>query len=389
MAPDTTVLVAGGGIGGLALGTSLARAGVPVTIVERAAGIADVGAGLVLYPNGVKALTAISPELGAAVRAAGHVPRPGDLRPLMKPDGELIIADDVGALDKQFGAPQVSILRSALQNVLLEQARAAGAELRAGLGVSGHQDHGDHVEVSLSDGGTLTASVLVGADGLNSVVRKRLIDDGAPRYCGYSTMRGRSAPSERYPNGLIVTSPDLGLFVAPIGGGGLYWTAKITAPSGTWPAKDQQAALTDLLGAMNGWHDSIVEVVRTVRTDSTVVLTDINDREPVSRWTSGRVTLLGDAAHPMSPGAGQGASMALEDAAVLGDLLGRAEDLPAALRRYNDIRAPRTAEVVRQSHQRDTVVRHHDTEFSTQDEQIADLFGWRLDSVVASSAGHQ
>ncbi|CAM2825307.1 FAD-dependent monooxygenase [Streptomyces albus] len=381
---EQTVTIAGGGIGGLALGVALRRSGLPVTVVERAAAVKDAGAGLVLYPNALHALERIDGALAGAVRAAGHVPEPDEVRPVLDTAGSVVSTDPVGELAARFGAPQVSLLRTTLQSLLLRHAVDAGVRILHGTSVTGCTDRGDEVEAALSGGDTLTGAALIGADGLHSVVRRCLLGQEPPRYCGYTTLRGRSPAPREYPHGFIVTGVGVGVFAAPIGPGRLYWTAKVAAPAGTWPAKPPGRAWADLLALMADWHPALVDVVRRTDPDAPVVVTDINDRVPVTGWSRGRVGLLGDAAHPMSPGAGQGAGMALEDAAVLGDLLGPGADVPEALRRYAGRRAPRTAAVVRLSRLRDHVVHGERGEFSTHDEELTDLFGWRAASSLAT-----
>ncbi|MEV7770845.1 FAD-dependent monooxygenase [Kitasatospora sp. NPDC086791] len=381
---DRTVAVAGGGIGGLALGIALRRAGTPVTVIERTATLRDAGAGLVLYPNALHALAGIDASLASAVRAAGHVPAADEVRPIVGTDGAVVATDRVGELTARFGAPQVSLLRTALQSLLVRYATDAGVRIRRGIGVSGHTDRGDEVEVHLSDGTSTTAAALIGADGLHSVVRRQLLGAQPPRYCGYTTLRGRSPAPPGFPHGFIVTADGIGLFAAPVGPGQLYWTAKVAAAAGVWTAKAPRQATADLLALMDGWHPALVDVVRRTDPDAPAVVTDINDREPVADWSRGRVSLLGDAAHPMSPGAGQGAGMALEDAAVLGGVLSGDPDVPRALERYARQRAPRTAVVVNQSRLRDHVVRGERDEFSTHDRELTELLGWRAGSVPAT-----
>jgi salicylate hydroxylase len=374
---EQTVVVAGGGIGGMALAVALRRRGIPVTVVERTATVKDAGSGLVLYPNAMHALAGIDESLATAVLSAGHVPAPNESRPVLDTTGAVISTDRVGELAGRFDAPQVSLLRTVLRFVLLRFATDAGVELRAGVSVVDHVDLGDRVDVALSDGTTVSGAALIGADGLHSVVRKRVLGEDPLRYCGYTTLRGRCPAPHEYPNGFIVTADGLGLFAAPIGAGRLYWTAKVAAPANVWPAKKPTDALADLLSLMDGWHQPVVDAVRDSDPTAPAVVTDINDREPVPRWSVGRVSLLGDAAHPMSPGAGQGAGMALEDAAVLADQLAHIADVAAALRAYAALRAPRTAATVRQSRQRDHVVHGGKGEFSTHDTELTDLLGWR------------
>jgi salicylate hydroxylase len=381
LAPDTTVLVSGGGIGGLALGIALERAGVAALVIEKTASRRRTGAGLVLYPNGIKALAAISPALPEAVMAVGYVPEPDDVRPILNPAGDVLAIDRIGNLARRYGAPQVSVLRSELETVLLREAARAGVQIRHHVGVVGQADRGGDVAVSLSDGTTVTASALVGADGLWSGVRQRLLGDGLPHYRGYTTVRGQSPRQGPYPQGAIVSGPGAGLFAAPVSDGSFYWTAKLVAPPGTWPAKEPCRVLTDLASELAGWHPSILSLIETADVGrgpmvSDLVVSDIHDREPAAGWTSGRVTLLGDAAHPMVPGAGQGVSMALEDAAVLTDALRTDEDIPRALRGYAVRRIPRTSMVVRQSRRADTFLGGAGRDFSTEDSQLTDLFGW-------------
>lgn len=361
------IVIAGGGIAGLATATALARVGIGVTVVERAPVLGAVGSGLVLAPNGVAALDAISPSLGAAVRAAGYVAAPGEARPWLSPAGDVLSTDPIGELAERWGTPQVSVRRSALQAALLDAARAAGVTVRTGAWVSGHVDHGDLVEVRCDDGRTLVAAALLGADGVRSVVRERLLSDGAPNYCGYTSVRGECAAPVGLPYGFVAAGGGTHLFAAAVGPGLLYWAAKLDAAPGVWPAKAPSAARAELLGLLAGWDSRIVDAVRE---PGALVVTDVLDRDPVPRWSFGRVTLLGDAAHPMSPAVGQGASLALEDAVVLAECLRRETDVVDALAAYSEVRAPRAAAVVGRSRSGRTVVADDVNEF-------ADLYAWR------------
>lgn len=341
------VVVAGGGIAGLAAGVALTKAGIRVTVLERARGLVAVGSGLVLAPNGVAALDALDPRIGAAVRAAGHVAEPGQGRPWLNRAGEVQSTEPVGDLKTRWGWPQVSVRRSALQAILLDAARAAGVAIRTGVTVGGFTDHGDHVAVA-----DLRADVLLGADGVRSAVRAQLLADGPPRYCGYTSIRGEAPAPDGLPYGFVAADGGTHLFAAGIGGGRIYWAAKFDARQGEWPAKDQEQARAGLLDLVAGWDE---RVVNAVRAPGPLVVTDVFDRDPVPQWTDNRVTLLGDAAHPMSPAVGQGVSLAVEDAVVLADRL-RHDEVPAALAQYDALRAPRAAFVVGRSRQGRTVV---------------------------------
>ncbi|HEX5740370.1 MAG TPA: FAD-dependent monooxygenase, partial [Pilimelia sp.] len=157
-----------------------------------------------------------------------------------------------------------------------------------------------------------------------------------------------------YPRSVVANGRGVQLFTAPVGGGGTYWTAKITAAAGTWPAYGPAAAHRRLLELMHGWQPELVQLVRDADPDRLTV-TDIHDRDPVRRWVRGRAVLLGDAAHPMVPALGQGANTALEDAVALAAALRTHADAGSGLRAYERVRTARTAPIVRQSRRQGAV----------------------------------
>ncbi|MFF9347195.1 FAD-dependent monooxygenase [Streptomyces sp. NPDC014734] len=386
MSDTHSIVVAGGGIGGLAAAAALAGRGMHVTVVERAAAVAGAGAGLMLQPNGVRALDAIGTGLGRRVRAAGNVLAPDAIRILMDADGTVLARERLGG-GPGHDAPHLPILRTALQDTLLKEAVGRGVTLQLATAVVGRTDAPGAVHVHLSDDTTFTADALVAADGINSLVRHRMLGDGPPLYRGYTSVRGHAPATHLGTHSHVVNGRGVQLFVAPVGDGRLYWTAKITAEAGAWPAKGPAGALKDLTDALSHWY---APVVRTLAdTDPRdVVVTDIHDRDPAPRWTDGRVTLLGDAAHPMVPALGQGANTALEDAVVLADALAGAGDVPRALLAYERDRLPRTSSVAllsrgqgeldqgadaRQEHLRNTRMRTS----GHKDEGIGDILGWR------------
>jgi 2-polyprenyl-6-methoxyphenol hydroxylase-like FAD-dependent oxidoreductase len=349
-----SALVAGGGIGGLATATALARAGVAVTLLERAPRIEDVGSGLLLYQNGVAALDAIDGRLGAAVRAAGHPTGPRDTRLLLDSAGEVLAREPIGRAAREAGLPQVPILRTVLQRLLFDAAEAAGATVRLGTTVTGYRQDGEGVAVELAGGGRLEAGVLIAADGLNSVVRAAMLGDGPPEYRGVTSVRGRTVGAELYPQAFVVNGRGIQIFAAPAARDTLYWAAKISAPAGAWPAKGPVAALAVLGERIADWYPPVVAMVRA--TDpADVAVTDIHDRDPVPRWVDGRVALLGDAAHPMVPALGQGANLALEDAFVLSQAFRSTADPAEALLVYQAGRVDRAAAVVRHSRRQGSV----------------------------------
>ncbi|GAA2268370.1 hypothetical protein GCM10010415_37460 [Streptomyces atrovirens] len=396
MTQRQTVFIAGGGIGGLAAAAGLAARGFDVTVIERAATLREGGSGLMIQPNGLRAADALGAGVGARVRATGHATAPDEVRVLMDARGTVLAEEPVGAADGPVGGPPMPVLRSALHRVLLDEAVTAGAALRMATTVEDYTGHDDHVTVRFSDGTAATCQALIGADGIHSAVRRRMLGDGPPVYRGYTSVRGRTRGSVLGQRGHVVNGRGIQLFVAPVGDDTLYWTAKITAAEGEWPAKGPEEARRALLAALEGWYPPVVDLVRAADPGD-VVVTDIHDREPAARWTDHRVALLGDAAHPMVPALGQGANMALEDAAVLADRLGAHDRIPTALAAYARERMDRTAAVVLSSRRQGALDQGADRDgeqrrnarmraAGRKDQDALDIAAWRPVSVAADPA---
>ncbi|MEU5090313.1 NAD(P)H-dependent oxidoreductase [Streptomyces sp. NPDC021356] len=386
MSRRRSVVVAGGGIGGLAAAAGMAARGLDVTVLERGERIGTGGSGLVLYPNGLRAADALGTRIGARIRAAGRATRPDEVRVLMDARGTVLAEEPVGAAGA-FAAPQVPVLRSALHRALLDEALTEGASVVLATGVTDYMLRAGQVAVGLSDGTMATCDALVGADGIHSAVRARMLGDGAPQYRGYTSVRGRTTGSALGQRGHVVSGRGIQLFVAPVGDDTLYWTAKITAPAGVWPALGPAAARLALLDALEGWYEPVVDLVRAADPED-VVVTDIHDRDPAPRWVDDRVALLGDAAHPMVPALGQGANLALEDAAVLAEALASPAPVPEALAGYARERMERAASVVLASRRQGALDQGadradeerrnaHIRSAGRKDADLADVVGWR------------
>jgi 2-polyprenyl-6-methoxyphenol hydroxylase-like FAD-dependent oxidoreductase len=389
------VVIAGGGIGGLALAIALRRRDVPVVVLERARGFTETGSGVVLAANGMTALAAIDPALAAAVREAGRVSgargQTGHLSPFTTSSGRVLSQTSFDGAEERWGAPLVAVQRARLHAVLDAFAARHGVEVRTGHPVTGWSESDEGVEVALADATTVRGSVLVGADGLRSAVRRQLLDDGPPRYRGISAVRGLGPASARWPDGFIAYGRGLILFAAAIDADRVYWVASIRTPEGVWPAKGPAAAYADLRRRLAGWDPELTGVVAGADL-ADLVLTDVYDRNPVRRWSRGRVVLIGDAAHPMVYTMGQGANVALEDAATLAVRLDPTAGpvTPEVLTRFVAERADRAAKIVKQSrlfgrigHVRNPLaVRLRDTMMSrmgggNQEDANADLMRWR------------
>ena len=333
-------MIAGGGIGGLTAAVALGCAGVEVAVFERAPELKEIGAGISLWANATRALG----ELGLydKVRAAGAAEIGGELRSWR---GEMISEIPAADLRARFGDANLAVHRADLQDVLFS-ALPAGT-VRLGAELVGFAQNGEGVVARFADGREEWGDFLVGADGLHSSVRAQLFGRHAPRYAGYTAWRGIAEGGEgRLPEGVGLNlwgrGSEFGL--VGIGRGRFYWFATKNAPEGE--AESAAGRKREVLELLAGTYAPAREAVEATR-ESKILRNDIYDRDPLRSWGTGRVTLLGDAAHPMTPNLGQGACQAIEDAVVLARCLGGG--ISASLRRYEERRIGRTAAVVRRS----------------------------------------
>jgi 2-polyprenyl-6-methoxyphenol hydroxylase-like FAD-dependent oxidoreductase len=334
------LLIAGAGIGGLTTALALTRQGHRVEILERAAELRPVGAGITVQINAMRVLARLG--VAEAVAASGALMRLALLRTW---DGAVLSRVDMGRMARELGAPCVALPRAELQRVLLSA--LGGVPLRLGAEVRGFREQADSVSAEMNDGTRVSAEGLIAADGLHSAIRAQLHGPLAPDYAGYTSWRGMCD------NGGIVdpatASESWGagrrFGLVPVGANLLYWFAVADAPPG---ARDGAGCKAELRACFAGWHSEVERALEATPREA-ILRTDIADRPALDRWGEGRVTLLGDAAHPMTPNLGQGACMAIEDAVVLARALGDAPELGTALRAYEEMRRTRTDRVVAQS----------------------------------------
>ena len=338
-------MVAGAGIGGLAAGIALRRCGYEVTVLERASAARELGAAVVIQPNGSRALAAL--DVPAPVGAGL------DHLTLRSWRGRHLNDTPVARFRERYGFDLRVLLRADLHSVL--QAALGPERVTAGAEVSGFEQSSAGVITLLADGRRLEADLLIGADGLRSAVRAQLLGDGAPRYLGCTAWRaltdraGTGIASDR---GLNWWGPGGEFGALPVGPQ-VYWFATANASAG----QDVPVGgrIDDLLHRFGSWAKPIPALIASTEPGA-ILRNDIYDRAPARVWTQGRVALLGDAAHPMAPNVGQGACQALEDAAALGSALGRGLDIESGLREYQRRRLPRSNQVVRLSRQTSAAV---------------------------------
>ncbi|MFF1696275.1 FAD-dependent monooxygenase [Streptomyces sp. NPDC058257] len=347
--PQRAATVVGGGIGGLAAAIALHRRGWRVEVLERAPKFTEIGAGISLWPNALRALEALG--LADTVRSLGAVEATGGVRDRR---GRWLSRTDNAELARRFGHPLVVLHRADLLRVLTE---ALPADIpRSGSEVSAVRDDGRSLVVEHA-GGESRPDLVVGADGLRSVVRRALWPDAdGPRYAGYSAWRMVTEPLPEPPSEGAATwgrGERFGYTALP--GGRMYCFATASLPAGSTAhttGADTTAAssceYTGLLRRFGAWPDPIPALLAAVPEDA-VLRHDLYDLPPLPSFVLGRVALLGDAAHAMTPNLGQGACQALEDAVTLAHCLDGTTDVPTALRSYDLLRRPRTQLITRRS----------------------------------------
>lgn len=346
------VLIAGGGMGGLAAALACRRAGWHARLFERTDALREVGAGVQLGSNATRILIGWGLESALLTVAA----RPQRVRVREGLDGSEIGTLELGAAFRErYGAPYVTIHRADLQSMLLQGAERTGVEVRLGSRVHSVQPGGDAVRVHV---GTEPeqGDVLVGADGVWSEVRGQVCPDGPPRITGHLAYRTlavqRDLPEPlRSQDVTVWLGPRMHVVAYPVKAGELLNVVAIVqgGREGSPQDWDQAGAESELLTAIGPVCAGLQELVHAMPGWRVWVL---QDRRPVAsahEMASGRIALLGDAAHPMRPYLAQGAGMAIEDAAELGRCLAgvkdRAAEVPGALREYAENRWRRCAHV--------------------------------------------
>jgi salicylate hydroxylase len=338
------IIIAGAGIGGLSAAIALAKAGFEVEVIERAGVLREVGAGLQLSPNAVKALDA----LGCAEAAEAVSSEPEALELRIGKTGMRLFSIPAGkTARKRYGAPYLHIHRADLIEILRRSAEFAGAKIRLGARVAAFVPNGAEVRIGLDTGDVVIADLLVGADGSRSIVRKQMLGEDAPRFTGCVAWR-MLAPIEACPD-----LPNSAVVWAGRGRHAVTYRVRKGAQinfigvieQSTWHDEnwDQPGDKRELLEAFGDWAEPVRRVVESAQACMRWALFD---RDPLLRWSGPRVTLLGDACHAMPPFQAQGAAMAMEDAVVLARCLHGEGVSEAALTEYEKQRKPRTSRVL-------------------------------------------
>ncbi|HVV93365.1 MAG TPA: FAD-dependent monooxygenase [Hyphomicrobiales bacterium] len=340
------IAVVGAGIGGLAAAIALRGAGVAVDVFEQAPQFRRIGAAINLTPNAVKVLRLLG--VADAVAERGYRLAYRSSRHWI--DGAETSRLPLGpAAEQRYGAPQLTAHRADLLGAL--EAKLPAEAVHLGRRVTGLRQQGEAVELRFDRGEAYLADAVIGADGIHSVVREALFGPEAPRFTGTVAFRAivSAAPLRRYDLAGFTKwwgpTPQSQLVTFLIDRGeNLFLFA--TRAETDWQQESWSSAgdVADLRAAFAGYPDEARAIVGAC---DVALKTALFERDPLPAWTVGRVTLLGDACHPMMPFMAQGAAMGLEDAAVLARCLAGASPagVPAALRRYEAARRPRTARI--------------------------------------------
>lgn len=343
------ILIAGGGIGGLAAALGLAQRGRRVLVLEKAAQFGEIGAGIQLGPNAFHAFDYLG--VGDAARAmAVYI---DNLRLMDALSGEEITRIPLGdEFRAHMGNPYAVVHRGEMHGVFLSACEADPLiELRTQAAVQGYAQEGDRVRAVLADRAHVEGAALIGADGLWSKVRKQMLDDGPPRVSGHTTYRS-VIPVDQMPEALrwnaatLWAGPKCHVVHYPLSDWksfNLVVTYHNHAPE---PVAGKPVPVEEVRRGFEHVHPLAQKVIEQGQDWKLWVLCD---RDPVMNWVEGRVALLGDAAHPMLQYFAQGACIAMEDAVCLSDMVATHADMEQALCAYQQKRRLRTARVQLQS----------------------------------------
>ena len=347
---DERIIIAGGGIGGLAAAIGLAQKGFRVVVLERAAQLDEIGAGIQLGPNAFHAFDYLG--VGDAARAmAVYI---DNLRLMDAISGDEITRiplDD--AFRTRMGNPYAVVHRGDLHGVFLKACMGSDlVELRTSCAVVGYEQDARSASALLEDGSRVTGAALIGADGLWSRIRAQMLDDGPPRVSGHTTYRS-VIPADQMPDDLrwnaatLWAGPKCHIVHYPLSGWKMFNLVVTYHNDAPEPVAGKPVSRDEVYRGF----DHVSPVARQIiERGQDWKLWVLCDRDPVMTWTDGRVALLGDAAHPMLQYFAQGACMAMEDAVFLSDRFGRRDGpVETALKDYETKRRLRTARVQLQS----------------------------------------
>lgn len=367
------VAVVGGGIGGLATANALLARGVDVTVYEQAVRLGEVGAGVQIAPNGLRVLERMG--LGEAVRAGGVQFQVGSQ--YYRKDGSIVapsVITDSSGWQGLYGIHRADLLG------LLADALPEGV-IRTGHRSVGFEQDAHSARVLFENGEVADADVVIGADGIHSVLQRFVVEPSTPVHSGSVAYRGL-IPADALPEWSRTTwqmwmGDGKHFLVFPVRSGnvlnyvGFVPSSEQTSESWSAPGDPDR-----LRSEFVGWDPRVEELLSKV---DTTFWWGLYDRNPLPKWTEGRLTLLGDAAHPMLPHLGQGANQSIEDAVTIATLLAdaTAEDAASRLQTYENLRRERTSRVQLGSRENGARYDSSHDDLDRRDQEIARATGFR------------
>jgi len=335
--------VLGGGIGGLTLATAFQRKNIEVKVYEGASQWKPLGAGIGLAGNAVKAFREIGIE--QQILSEGKVIRKGVIR---NHRGKVLMSIDSEDVSRRFGVVNnFAMHRADLHNVLISQLRDGTVELNKTCVDFSQNENG--VDIMFSDGSKAHTDYLIAADGIHSVVRKKLLSKAQTRYAGYTCWRGVTddlPPGFDSDETCETWGKGVRFGMVPLTKNRVYWFACMNASPNN--AMMQSLTPTDLVVFFNDFHNPIPDLIK--RTEK-IIWNDIIDIEPVAKFAFNKIVLMGDAAHATTPNMGQGACMAIEDAVTLSNLIAQSSAAEEAFSLFERKRIRRTTKIVNDSWQ--------------------------------------
>jgi 2-polyprenyl-6-methoxyphenol hydroxylase-like FAD-dependent oxidoreductase len=340
------ILIAGGGLGGIAAALALARKGFGVRVLEQAPEFGVIGYGIQLGPN----VFSMFDRLGIADAVLAQSIIPKALLMIDSVDAGVIARIPTGAsFRERFKRPYIVVHRVDLHRVLLDACNALGnIELLPRTGVVAFEDLGDRILVTTEDGRAIEGAALIGADGLHSTVRTRMLNEGGPRMIGYVAHRTIvpmvDVSAQVYREEVVLWSgPGFHVVHYPLRDGTLFNIVAVFKTSTYAEKGDGARYRAELDRTYSNSHPSMKALLAMMDLERRW---PISDRDPIRHWSKGRVTLLGDAAHPTLQSLAQGACMAIEDAVCLAETIDHGDgDFAGAFRQYESARYLRTARV--------------------------------------------
>jgi len=339
-------LIAGGGIGGFATALALAQKGIESIVIEREDELREAGAGIQLGPNGFRMFDTLG--LTEAIRANAVFPDALVMKDALDASEVTRVPLNTPEFNKRFEYPYGVIYRPDIHNTFIDAAKATGkVEVRLGVQVETYEDSGNDVRVTLDNGSTFDACALIGADGLWSKVRETIVADGRPRVSGHIAYRAvlpeAEVPEVNHTNEVTLwAGPKTHLVHYPLHRGDIFNLVSVFHSDAYEEGWDVYGDIDELNRRFCGQRREVLDMLDKIESWRMWVLCD---RDPVKNWSKGRVTLLGDAAHPMLQYLAQGACMATEDAVCLAHHAAAFDNPADALLAYQADRYLRTARV--------------------------------------------